>query len=508
MRLSRRDLLRLAGSTALALPLATACEPNGGAFGGGRGGTGSGGNRVEVTFDQPLAIPPLAESTIQAGKRAFALVAKAGRTEFRPGRTTDTWGFNGSHLGPTLRARRGEQVVLNVRNELDETTSVHWHGMHLPASADGGPHQPVEPGQSWSPSWRIDQPATTLWYHPHPHGETGRHAYRGLAGMFIVDDEEEAALDLPREYGIDDIPVIVQDKLFDGDGRFVEGERSPSGTLGDTLLVNGTLGPYYEVSTERVRLRLLNASTARSYSFGFADDRRFALIGTDGGLLSAPYETNRIQLTPAERAEIVVSMKPGERIVLRSFPHDLGLLFGIGRVTGGEDTFDVLELRATSSLSASPALPARLVDVPRIAESEAGTTRAFALESDHTINGERMRMDRIDEVVTNGTTEIWEVVNEDGLPHSFHVHDVQFQVLSVDGAEPPPELAGWKDTVYAPPQVPIRLIMRFTDYADPNVPYMYHCHLLLHEDQGMMGQFVVVERGQRPGELQDHSRGH
>jgi FtsP/CotA-like multicopper oxidase with cupredoxin domain len=462
----------------------------------------------EVDFVNPLAIPPLARSEVDAeGRRVFDLTAAEGSHDFGQEGETPTWGFNGDYLGPTLRARRGEEVAVNVHNELPEDTSVHWHGMHLPAAMDGGPHQPVAPGQTWSPTWRVDQPAATLWYHPHPHGETERHVYRGLAGMFILDDDEAGALALPDEYGVDDIPVIVQDKKFTGNGQLDErpGMLGGIGVLGDTIAVNGTVAPYLDVTTERVRLRLLNGSTARTYQFGFADDRPFALIGTDGGLLPAPYETDRIMLSPGERAEIVVTMAPGEDAVLRSFPPSLGLGFW-KRVLGGDDTLDILQLRAGGELAVSPPVPERLAEVPRIDPAEAAQTRTFRL-SGRSINGDKMDLNRIDATVGAGTVELWKVTNDDGVTHNFHVHDVQFQVATVDGEAPPPQLRGWKDTVYLPPDVPYELVMRFSDYTDPGTPYMFHCHLLTHEDGGMMGQFVVVADGQEP-DTSNHAHDH
>jgi FtsP/CotA-like multicopper oxidase with cupredoxin domain len=464
----------------------------------------------DVEFTQELAIPPLAESRVDSeGRRVIDLTAQAGSHEFVPDHTTSTWGVNGDYLGPTLRARRGERVQINLHNALDEATTMHWHGMHLPAAADGGPHQMIEPGETWSPSWQIDQPAATLWYHPHPHGETETHVYRGLAGLVILDDDIEADLDLPRDYGVDDIPVIVQDKTFDSDGQLIDGHRQNPGMFGDTIAVNGTIGPYHDVRHERVRLRLLNGSTARTYSFGFSDDRDFALIGTDGGLLAEPHHTDRVRLSPGERAEIVVTMQPGENAVLRSYPPELGLDGTTDRQAGGEDSFDVLELRAGATLESSPPVPDRLVDIPRLDPEDAATTRHFELRS-RRINGKEMDLNRIDEVVTVDSTEIWEVENAHGQIHNFHIHDVQFQVLDIDGAPPPPELSGWKDTILLPPRTPIRLIMQFTDHADPSAPYMFHCHLLRHEDEGMMGQFVVVQPGQEPGapDLESHNDDH
>jgi FtsP/CotA-like multicopper oxidase with cupredoxin domain len=455
-----------------------------------------------VSFDRRLAVPPLAQSRIdEQGRRVFDLRAQPGSRDFGFGERTATWGFNGDYLGPTLRARRGERVLVNVHNGLPEPTSVHWHGMHLPASMDGGPHQEVRAGGDWAPSWTIDQPGATLWYHPHPHGTTAEHVYRGLAGMFILDDEHSDALGLPNRYGVDDVPVIVQDKRI-ADGQFDEDAPllSDIGILGDEILVNGVRTPHLPVATSSVRLRLLNASNARSYNFGFSDDRPFALVGTDGGLLPAPYQTRRIQLTPGERAEVVVTVDPGERVELRSYPPALGSDVLADRFIGGADAFDVLQLRAAGSLQPSRELPGTLVDVPRLDPESASVTREFRL-SGRSINGETMDMARADAVVEKGAVEIWEIRNGDGAPHNFHIHDVQFQVLSIAGERPPPHLRGWKDTVFAVPNATVRIIARFADYADPDSPYMFHCHLLQHEDQGMMGQFVVVEPGQQPGRL-------
>jgi FtsP/CotA-like multicopper oxidase with cupredoxin domain len=461
-----------------------------------------------VSFDRPLAVPPLAESTVDAsGTRLFDLTAAASTTEFLPGLQTPTWGFDGSYLGPTLVAKRGENVRVDVHNDLAEATTVHWHGMHLPAAMDGGPHQPIAPGTEWSPEWTVDQPAATLWYHPHPHGDTEDHVAAGLAGMFIVQDDVEAALPLPRTYGVDDVPLIVQDKRFTSTGAFSEGSRGFVGALGDTILVNGTVGPYLDVTTEAVRLRILNASTARTYDFGFDDDRGFQLVASDGGLLDAPYATDRIQLSPGERAEIVVPFAAGETATLRSTPPDLGVDESAAARNGGSDSFDVLQVRAAATLAPSPELPAALASIERLKESDVTATRDLRLDG-FVINQEPMDMSRIDEVVQLGATEVWTVKNGMEMPHNFHVHDVQFQVLTIGGSPPPPELAGWKDTVYLRPDIDYRLIMRFDDYADPDAPYMYHCHLLWHEDQGMMGQFVVVEPGQGAGTIEGNGHDH
>jgi len=454
-------------------------------------------NVGKVEFTQPLAIPPLLEPTTdENGRKVFDLRFQAANTELLPGTRTPTWGLNGSYLAPTVRAERGDEVAMNVTNGVDETTTLHWHGMHLPGIMDGGPHQMIEPGESWEPTWTIDQPAATLWFHPHLHNETAEQVYRGVAGMFIIEDERTAALDLPDTYGVDDIPVIVQDKQFHGDGRLDTGTRPAStvGILGDEILVNGTHGPVLEATTTLVRLRLLNASNARVYDLGFTDDRHFSIIATDAGLLPEPVSTTRVQLSPGERAEAVVQVEPGERAMMRSFGADLGLDFFNDRVNGADDTFDILRIDAAEQLDESSPLPGELVELDRLDAGDATRTRSFRLSGSSNINGQSMDMSRIDETVTIDTTEIWEV-EAGGGPHSFHPHGTSFLILDIDEDRPPPLLRGWKDTVLLRSGHTYRIIARFEHVADPTAPYMFHCHILEHEDNGMMGQFVVGPPG-------------
>lgn len=481
---ARRSLLKgsLAALAVAALP--SACGDGGSVW------------TPRVDFDTRLPIPPLAESTVEDGVRVFTLRVQEGTHEFRPGIRTPTWGYDGSYLGPTLRATVGEEVRVDVHNALAEETTVHWHGMHLPAAMDGGPHQPIAPDGTWSPTWRVQQNPATLWYHPHPHGQTEEHVYRGLAGLFLLDPAADAQVpDLPGEYGVDDLPLVIQDKKLDTEGRLVfDDEGNEIGLLGNLFLVNGVAGGIHRVTTSRVRLRLLNGSTARTYRVGLADRREVSLVASDGGFLEAPVPVESVRLSPGERAEIVVRFQPGERVRLRSFGADLGNVV-VPHVFGAEDEVDLLEFRAAARLAPSPTLPATLATIERLSESSATQRRAFELEG-RDINGQRMDMDRVDVTVTVGDVEIWSVRSKNLFPHNFHVHDVQFQVLAIDGAPPPPEYSGLKDTMYLEPQVTYDLIMRFDDYADPTHAYMFHCHLLLHEDDGMMGQFVVVEPGQ------------
>lgn len=447
---------------------------------------------------RPLPIPPVVSSTLGSdGVRRFALRANLGSTEIVRGKYTPTWGYNGSILGPTIRARRGEQVAFIVDNDLPEPTSVHWHGMHVPAQFDGGPHQMIAPGARWEPQWTVRQQAATLWYHPHPHGGTEKHVYRGLSGFFLIDDDTSDALYLPKDYGVDDIPLVIQDRRFTTDGALNESDATDIGLLGDTIVTNGIAGAHLDVTTERVRLRILNGSSGRLYNVAFSDGRTFDLIGTDGGILAEPVELTQIQLSPGERIELVITLQAGENLTLRSLP--ITDRAGIDRAAefGFDDTFDILELRAADTLRRSAAVPATLVPMLPLAVADAAPSRHFDLQW-FMINGERMDMNRIDMTIPVDTTEVWSVRNKDNWPHNFHVHDVQFQVVAIDGNPPAPALAGWKDTVYTSPNLAYTLAMRFTDYTDPTFPYMYHCHLLHHEDRGMMGQFLVQAPGQQP----------
>ncbi|GAB3814319.1 hypothetical protein GCM10027605_59550 [Micromonospora zhanjiangensis] len=265
----------------------------------GNPGSDSKGNSGTLAFANRLRVPPLLEPAVAAdGTKQFSLTMQAGQVELLPGKPTTTWGFNGAFLGPTIRATRGDRVAMRVHNQLGEPSTVHWHGMRLPAVMDGGPHQMIRPGATWSPHWTIDQPAATAWYHPHPHGNTAKHVYRGLAGLLLVDDPETAALGLPSTYGVDDVPLILQDKTLDANGVLQEDANPVWGLMGDQILVNGVYDPYFEVTTTLVRLRILNGSNARMYNVEFADRRRFHVIGSDAGLLAAPVAVDRVQLSP------------------------------------------------------------------------------------------------------------------------------------------------------------------------------------------------------------------
>ncbi|MGH1479284.1 MAG: multicopper oxidase domain-containing protein [Geminicoccales bacterium] len=458
---------------------------------------------------RPLIIPPLIEGMMQDGTRNFDLKLGRHATQFIDGVNTPTFGINGTYLGPTLRLRAGSRVRINVQNDIGEPSTLHWHGMHVPAKADGGPHQVIENGASWHPEFEVKQSASTFWYHSHMMPRTGFQVYHGLAGMIIVEDEKANALELPQDYGVNDIPLILQDRRFGADGTFEylsSMHDRMMGMTGNTLLVNGTANPHFVARTNSIRLRILNGSNSRIYTLAFNDNRRFHQVASDGGLLEGPFETDAITLAPAERAEIIVNLSDGKPATLLSTTPSLGGMMGRGMMSmmmGGDESFKVLEIRPDERRTQLPVLPKKLVELEAPDPTNAVPTRTFSLDMGMgmgmmmgggamTINGRSMDMNRIDETVRIGTREIWQIENPSMMPHPFHIHDVQFRILDRNGMPPGPGERGNKDTVLVNQNERVRLLLGFSDYADAQTPYMFHCHNLEHEDAGMMGQFVVV----------------
>ena len=479
-----------------------------------------------VASQQPLSIPALDVGTFSTGINHFDLALQRGKHSFFSGLSTETLGINGNYLGPTLHFKRNQKVALQVSNKIDEPSSLHWHGFHLPPTEDGGPHQQIEADQVWAPSFDVVQFAGTYWYHSHVMHNSGSQVYRGLAGMIIVEDDEQDVR-LPNNYGVDDIPVILQDRRFGEDGSLLYMSRYEDkvmGMQGDTMLVNGTVNPFITTASKFLRLRLLNASNARSYNLGFSDNREFYQIASDGGFLEAPVPMTSLSLAVAERAEILVELDPFDEVRLVNialpitYPEFPGAMSEMMRALNAQ-TFDILHIRAEKDLQDNGELPARLADIYRLPGAAATNTRSFKLgmgngmRSGHdagpgrgsrngrgggfgggqyAINGRAMDENYINERIQFNTTEIWELSNSSPMMHPFHVHNGQFQVLDRNGSPPPANEMAWKDTVQVRPDELVRIIMRFTDFRDEQNPYMYHCHILEHEDRGMMGQFLIV----------------
>lgn len=454
------------------------------------------------SFETMLSVPALMTGDVKDGVRIFDLAIADGETSFFSNMKTETRGINGGYLGPTLRVRQGETVRFNVTNHLREDTTLHWHGLNLPALADGGPHQPIAPGATWSPQFEIKDHAATMWYHSHLMGATARQVWQGIAGLLLIDNDEAEALELPKAYGIDDIPLVLQDRRFNRDGSMPyrpSMHDGMAGLIGNIPMVNGTILPYFTASTTRLRLRLLNGSNASIYGLEFSDARPFHQIATDGGLLAAPVEMTHLKLAPGERAEIVVDISGGAPVQLVSVARNVSMS-GMASMQNPEFTF--MEIRAADTLTQSAALPASLIALPAISAQDATNSRNFLLEmgmgmsammgNGLTINGDQMDMAVVNQVIKKDELEIWRIGNNGPMAHPFHVHNTQFRILSRDGNPPLAHEAGRKDTVLVNPGETVQIAVQFKHYSDPAHPYMYHCHILEHEDAGMMGQFTVV----------------
>jgi len=476
-KMKRRDFLKLSAVTSLWL--LTGC-----------GGGGANSSTIDPNASSDinrLKIPSLLEGTDINGVKHYELNIQKAIHTFFSGYETATYAVNGTYLAPTLKLNNGDDVSLNYTNNLDETTTMHGHGMHVPANMDGAAHQPIKSGETWSAKYKVNQRACTNWYHPHLMGKTAEHVYKGLAGLIIVEDEEIRALDLPKTYGVDDIPLVLQDRFFDANGQI---DYSPSrreimmGYKGDKFIVNGVYNAYVDVQAKEIRFRILNGSNSTVYNLAFSDGRVFKQIATDNSLLEAPVALTSLTLSPAERAEIVVD-----------FSDDLNKTVTFKDMRQNKD---FLKVNVKDVASTTTTTPDRLTTLTRNTLSEAVRTRKFTLSAsgpgDLRINGVSMDMSVINERVPVDEVEIWEVTNSMGMEHNFHIHASHFLVVERNGSASNvlENEKGYKDVVFIPGNETVKLIVKMTDYTDSTAPYMYHCHFLEHEDAGMMGQFTVV----------------
>lgn len=485
----------------------------------------------------------------------------------RPGAPTRVWRYRGkvlrgdastleasdaTYLGPIIRVQRGQRVRIDLINELPEPTIVHWHGLHVPDTMDGHPRHAIAPGQRYVYQFTVSNRAGSYWFHPHPHGRTGAQVYFGLAGLFLVSDDEEAALGLPG--GRYDIPLVLQDRSFDGNNQFVYLgssllDSSPTdnldqppmmgggmmrdgmgsmmarmmGVLGDDIFVNGRPSASLSVERRPYRLRVLNGSNTRTYKLAWHDGSPLIVIGSDGGLLAAPVRRDYVMLAPAERLDLWVDFArwaAGSELSLQSLAFNGGMNMGgmmMGRAALPDGApFRVLALHVEdgSQRSQETAPPPRLSEVPSPNPSVAVNfdhPKIFELTMEMMawgINGKSFEMldARPYETVRLGTHELWEFRNDStnammgmAMPHSMHVHGVQFRVLqrSVSGrfagyrdtVDAGFVDDGWKDTVLVMPDERVRILVHFADY--PGL-FLYHCHMLEHEDGGMMRNYRVM----------------
>ncbi len=491
-----------------------------------------------------LHVPPAAaQAAANAGFDAdldIALKAGAGQVPIFPGNPTRVWQFQGqvldgdpnallapegSYLGPLIRVHRGQKVRIRFTNDIPEPSIVHWHGLHVPALMDGHPRLVIPRGETFIYEFEVRNRAGTYWYHPHPHGRTGPQVYGGMAGLFLVTDDEEKAAGLPA--GPHDIPLVIQDRSFDRDNQLVYLSGHPmermNGFLGDWILVNGQPDFSLPVATRPYRLRLLNGSNSRIYRLAWQDGSPLVVIGNDGGLLEKPVYRPYVMLAPGERLELWADFSRypvGTQTALVSLPFDAGMtgghMMGRGMMMGGGAAlangagFEVLRVQVKRREKGGQALPQRLSTIKPYAAAEAVNSsdpkrfRLFMRRMTWTINGRTFQMEATtpDERVKMNSLEVWEFINEGSggmgmmggmmnMPHPIHLHGKQFQVLARSGVRHEGYVdEGWKDTVLLMPGERIRILVKFGEFAGL---FLYHCHNLEHEDMGMMRNYLIED---------------
>lgn len=482
-----------------------------------------------------LPIPPEIRPSANG---AIAIGAGSGTVPFLRDQPTATYGYNGAFLGPALRLRRGQTVTIDFTNHLPEPTTVHWHGLIIPGAVDGGPHEPVAPGAGWRPELSIDQPAATLWFHPHFYPTTTAQVIKGLAGLLIVDDDDTERLMLPSRWGVDDIPLIIQDRRFTRDGQFFERMNIiavTSGYVGDVPLVNGARYPEVRTTRGWVRLRLLDGSNARSYLLKASDDRSLFVIGSDGGLLESPVEVKQLTIHAGERFEALVDCRSGTPFdlvalpvgapIMRLPPFDGAVPLVTIRPEGADGTGQL-----PASLAKLPSVPAELPAVSRelvmnMFRDQAGMMPLMkaglmdkggmadpaVLErvvklivelpellpaeqlSANGINGKPFVLGEPGFTARRGEALHWRISEGgDQMLHPVHIHGCQFRIVSERGQPPEAYRAGWKDIAPISAGGVSEILLSFPHAAGADAPYMTHCHILEHEDSGMMEQFTVV----------------
>jgi bilirubin oxidase len=471
------------------------------------------GGSLQLSAQNLLTIPPLLTGTV------FNLNVQSGSRTFYDSTSTPTYGVNGAMLAPTIMVNKGDYITLNVTNSLPVKTTMHWHGLHVAAMNDGGPHQVIKPSQTWSPSFTVRNNASTLWYHPHGAGQTDPQVSKGISGLLIIKDSVETALVLPRTYGVDDIPIIVQSKAFD---KLLQ--IAIASDIDTALFVNGTINPYMNAPAQVVRFRLLNGSSQRSYNFGLSNNQTFYQIATDGGLIDTPLALTRLRLSPGERSEILLNFSGmnAQNIFLKSYASEMPSgIYGADSVGFGADTihgyddnflngadFNLLQINIVSQTSTpittipnalAPYTPFNLNTATHARTMVFDTLRLLPLDAPNKaegpfgINNKSFDIDSVNEIVYLNTTELWTLQNRTSVAHPFHIHDIQFNVVEKNGLPPAPSERGWKDVILVMPHDSVKFITKFETFADSETPYMYHCHLLHHEDDGMMGSFLVID---------------
>ena len=517
-------------------------------------------SRTALAATRPaLSVPALLTADVKSHIR---LNINTGTTQFADKLAT-TYGYNGSLLGPALKLRQGKTVTVDIMNNLPEETTVHWHGLEIPGEVDGGPQGIIRAGDSRSVTFTPQQRAATCWFHPHQHGQTGRQVAMGLSGLVLIEDPESDMLRLPSQWGIDDIPLIIQDKRFTPQGQIdyqLDVMTAAVGWFGDTLLCNGAVYPQHASPRGWLRLRLLNGCNARSLKIATSDNRPLYVVASDGGFLAEPVKLNELELLMGERFEVLVDTSDGQPFDIVTLPvQQIGMT-----VAPFDNAVPVVRIQPLT-LHGSGELPDKLVDVAAIPVADGLAERHFHLmmnpkldmlgmqalmkkygmqamagmdhgnmghgSMDHSsmgqgvkensssgsmghmqhgkmarnndkpvfdfhnansINGKPFEMNTAAFTAPKGQLEKWVISGVgDMMLHPFHIHGTQFRILTENGKPVAAHRQGWKDTVKVEGAIS-EVLVRFDHNAAPEHAYMAHCHLLEHEDTGMMVGFSVA----------------
>lgn len=546
--MQRRDFLKLSSACAAA-------------------GLFSGWSRTLMADQRPiLPVPTLLTPDI---RQRIRLTAMAGSTEWM-GKAVPTWGYNGSLLGPAIRLQRHQSVTIDINNTLPMATTLHWHGLKVGGEVDGGPQELIAAGGRREVTFTPDQQAATCWYHPHYHGHTGFQVAHGLAGMLIIDDDEISKLRLPIEWGVDDIPLIFQDKNLTPDGKNIDYQldimRAAVGWFGDLMLTNGVNYPQQAVPRGWTRYRMLNGCNARSLIISTSDHRPMYVIASDGGLLAEPVRLDSLPMMPGERFEVMIDSSDGKPYDIVTLPTDQ-----VGMTLPPYDAplslVSILPLRIAASstlpdqLSTLPSLPPettlqgmthrrltlsmdKTLDQQGMAalmtrygkkargnmsmddhsemsmdqgehqhdgmsgmkmdnmsgmqgmamgSQQSHTNQPYDFHQGNKINGKAFDMNHPSFDVPRQTSEVWQISGKgDMMLHPFHIHGTQFRILSENGKPVAAHRQGWKDMVRVEGGAS-EVLVNFPHTADKQHTYMAHCHLLEHEDTGMMLGFTVSD---------------
>jgi blue copper oxidase len=484
-------------------------------------------------FATPLRIPGAVGHFAQlTADTPLRLTAKIVRQPIFGGDSSDLWVYEASVGGqilwnPFLRLKKGSSVSAVLQNQLGEDTTIHWHGLHLDEKNDGGGMHPVRHTQSYIYRFNVTNRAGLYWYHAHPHFRTGAQIHKGMAGGMLIEDDNDDELrkSLGLEWGVTELPLVIQDKQIDARNK-LRYERNEDDWIGNRVAVNWTLEPFHNTATSLYRIRILNASNARPYRLAFTVGKTslpYWLIGTDGGLLEKPQPITELYLAPAQRADVLVDfskLKLGDTVMLRSLAfdpmeNDPAAQFADPALDHPNtpplgEALDIVKFNIKISANKAYTLPKTFESFKTLPITARAIRRSFRLHSDGTrwyINGTNylQTMHAIAATIKRNSVEIWEIKNEiQSMPHPMHLHGFHFRVrqrtgspkqikqLAVTSTGLTPHDLGWLDTVLVWPGEIVTVAVDFTQPFSGDQVYMFHCHNLEHEDQGMMLNIKVV----------------